>query len=337
VLWDDLLAADEVERDPAVGPSDAGVLVPGKRCARQLAYRVQRVEPTDPVPDALARATVLGTLIHEGVARARHRFHPTWLIEVEVDVPGFDRPGRADAVAFDPGPDGEAEATVDDLKTLSDRVYQRVAEVGVAREQDQRQVELYGLGASAAGLNVARLSVTYLNRSNGDSWADVWSYDPAAAERTALAMHAVIDRTAGTPPEEIERGGRHPDWSPCHDCRWRARCWGTPPGQPAPTLVSERAAPAEVEAAARQMRGLRAERARVQDAIDYCREVLVSHDGAAYEDADGTRRQIRWTAGRPPGEGGALDQAAARALLEYYGETPPTIGTAPRLSFPAVR
>jgi hypothetical protein len=332
-LWDDLAAADALEqetRDPRVGPSDARVLVPGKGCQRQLAYRVQQVEPTDPVPDWALHAMILGKLIHEGVSRARELAHPTWLIETELQVPGFDRPGRVDAIDVD-------EGDVNDLKTLSDKQYPRVAEVGVAREEDRGQVELYALAWAALGGEPVRLSVTYLNRSSGADWTDSWTYDQAAAERTALAMYAVIDLTASTPPEEIPRGGRHPDWSPCDSCRWRARCWGIEPGQSAPTLVSDRAAPAEVEAAARQMRALRAERARVQDAIDYCREVLVSHDGASFEDADGTTRRIRWSAGRPPGEGGALDQAAARAILEHYGETPPTLGTSPRVSFPAVR
>jgi hypothetical protein len=333
-LWADLAAADALEqesRDPRVGPSDARVLVPGKGCRRQLAYRVQRVEPADPVPDRLVRAAILGKILHAGVAAARLAAHPGWLVEQPVTVPGFDRPGRVDAYETD-------SATVDDLKSLSDKMYQRTAERGSAADADGKQVELYGLGLAVEyGQPVERLSVTYLNRSSGESFEDSWSYDQAEAERTAAAMYAVIDLTASTPPEGIPRGGRHPDWSPCDSCRWRARCWGVEPGQPAPTLVSDRAAPAQVEAAARQMRALRAERARVQDAIDYCREVLVSHDGAAYEDVDGTRRRIRWTAGRPPGEGGALDQAAARAILEHYGETPPTLGTSPRVSFPAVR
>ena len=332
-LWTDLAAADALEqetRDPRVGPSDARVLVPGKGCQRQLAYRLQQVKPTDPVPEWMLRATILGKLIHDGVARARRLAHPTWMIETLIEVPGFDRAGRVDCIDTDTG-------TVDDLKTLSDKGFQRITEVGGARDQDRLQVELYALGWAAMGGEPERLSVTYLDRSSGEPWVDVWSYDQRAAERTALAMHAVIDLTATAPPQLIPRGGRHPDWSPCDSCRWRADCWGIEPGRPAPTLVSDRAAPAQVAAAARRMRALRAERARVQDAIDYCREVLVSQHGAVYEDVDGTKRQIRWSAGRPPGEGGPLDQAAARAILEHYGETPPTLGTSPRVSFPAVR
>lgn len=336
-LWTDLGALADAEdegRDPRIGPSDAGVLVPGKGCERQLAYRVQQVEPTDPVPDWLRRSAILGKILHDGVAQARRVAHPTWLVEEPVEIPGFDRPGKVDAYADD-------ERTVDDLKTVSEKVYTRVVEAGVAREQDRDQPALYGLGLVATGHRVERLSVTYLNRNAGrtgsEPFTDVWSYDQRAAERTAVAMYAVIDRTASTEPEDIPRGGRLPDWSPCDTCRWRAGCWGIEPGQPAPALVSERAAPAEVAAAARAMRALRAERARVSDALDYYRAVLLSHDGDTYEDEDGTMRQIRWTEGRPPGEGGALDQAAARALLEHYGETPPTLGTAARISFPAVR
>jgi hypothetical protein len=331
-LWADLLAtgaAADADRDPRIGPSDAGVLVPGRGCRRQLAYRVQRVEPTDPVPERMARAAELGNAIHERVATARRAAHPEWLVEEYVQIPGFDRPGKVDA--YDPA------GTVDDLKTVSDKVADRVFEDGTAREADRRQVELYGLGLAAAGHRVEVLSITYMNRSNGDPLTDSWSYDQERAERTALEMYAVIDLTADTPPEEIPRDGRHPDWSPCEGCRWRARCWGIEPGAPAPTLVSDRAAPAEVAAAARQMRALSAERTRIQDAIDYCREVLRMHDGTSFEDEEGVRRRVRWTEGRPPGEGGALDQAAARALLEHYGEPAPTLGTAPRISFPAVR
>jgi hypothetical protein len=332
-LWADLGALADLEdegRDPRIGPSDAGVLVPGRGCERQLAYRVQQVEPTDPVPEHMVRAAILGSAIHERVADARRHAHPTWMVEAEIPIPGFDRPGRVDAIDVETG-------TVDDLKTVSDRVFRTVTDAGVARPQDRPQVELYALGWEAMGGEPERLSVTYLNRSSGEPFTDVWSYDQGQAERTAVAMYAVIDRTASTDPADISRGGRLPDWSPCDTCRWRAGCWGIEPGQPAPTLVSDRAAPAEVAAAARSMRALRAERVRLNEALDYHRAVLLAHNGDTYEDEDGTMRQIRWTEGRPPGEGGALDQAAARALLEHYGETPPTLGTAARLSFPAVR
>ncbi len=328
-LWADLLAGDD-GYSPAIGPSDAGVLGP-RGCERQLAYRVQGIPATDPVPAWWRRVAKLGDILHEGVAQARRRAHPNWLIEHPLDVPGFDRPGRLDA--YDPADGGE----VNDLKTCSDRAFTSIADRGQGRDGDQHQDELYGLALASSGPPVARLSLTYLNRSNGETFTDRWSFDPAAARKTALAMYAVIDRTGSTEPADIPRGGRVPTWAPCDTCRWRTACWDLQPGEEPETVVSQRAAVADVARAARQARELYAQRRELDDALAYCKEILMAQHGATFEDADGITRQVRWSDGRPPGEGGKLDTRAARALLEHYGETVPTLGTAPRLSFPAVR
>jgi hypothetical protein len=327
--WADLLA-DEDEHDPAIGPSDAGVLGP-RGCERQLAYRVQQVPATDAVPDWLSRWRVLGKVLHAAVATARQNAHPNWLVEHALAVPGFDRPGTLDAYAPESG------GQVDDLKTTTDNAFRWLADGGQGRTGDQHQAELYGLALTAAGPPVARLSLTYLNRSSGETWTDTWSYDPAAARRTALAMYAVIDRTGATAPADIPRGGKAPHWAPCDTCRWRANCWGIEPGASGEGVVGALAAEADVARAAEHARELRAERARIDDALDYCKELLMGHDGKTFIDRDGTPRRVRWSDGKPAGAGGALDQAAARALLEHYGEAVPTLGVAPRLTFPAVR
>lgn len=325
-LWDDLLAEYEqrqAERDPAVGPSDARVLVPGKGCVRQLAYRSQRVPATDPEPEHRTRAAIIGEAIHAQVATARRATH--WaLVEFQVTPPGFPRAGRLD---------GYTAGEVNDLKTVSSRVYAGVLELGKARPGDGRQAELYALALAELGHEVHTLSVTYVNRETGEDFTDSWSWDADAAWRTAIAMYRVID-AASLPPAELGRAARLPHDRPCDGCPWRTACWGTLSAAPVDVVTP---APADVAAAARELKAALSARAELEERIEQLRHEVGAAHGMRFEDEEGIVREIRWSSGRPPGEGGALDQGRARALLEYHGEQPPTLGTAPRLSMPAVR
>jgi hypothetical protein len=92
-----------------------------------------------------------------------------------------------------------------------------------------------------------------------------------------------------------------------------------------------------VASAARELHAALAQRAELEDRITALRREVEGADGMSFEDGEGIMRKIRWTTGRPPGEGGQLDQRRARALLAYHDEQAPTLGTAPRLSMPAVR
>lgn len=325
-LWDDLLAEYErgqAERDPAVGPSDARVLVPGKGCVRQLAYRTQRVPATDPEPEHRTRAAIIGEAIHAQVATARRA--AGWaMVEADVTPPGFPRAGRLD---------GYEAGRLDDLKTVSSRVFARVLELGKARPEDALQLDPYGLAVVALGLPLHTLSITYVNRDNGEDFTDSWSWDPESAWRTAIAMYRVID-AAAKPSAELGRAARTPHGRPCDGCPWRTACWGTLSLTPEDVVTP---APVDVAAAARELKAALGQRAELEERIERLRHEVGAAHGMRFEDQEGIMREIRWSSGRPPGEGGALDQGRARALLEYHGELSPTLGTAPRLSMPAVR
>lgn len=338
-LQRDLYAYEQIEqelRDPAPGPSDVAVLHPPAGCRRRLAYRVQGAEPTDPVPAWLVRSAIMGKAVHLVAAQARRELHPDWLVEEPVTVPGFDRPGQLDA--YDP-----ASGTVDDVKSKSDHAYRAVLERGQAAAHERDQVLLYGLALEAGqpGLQVAvkRCSVTYVNRSTGDQFVDSWTYDRAAAEQVALAMYGVLDLVESRPADDIPRDGRNPAWKPCDSCPFRRRCWDLPADatdRDIELTVSTRATPAEVVEAAVTLQQLRAEGRENKAGQDWCKAVLAGHGGARFTDPDGIERTVRWSKSKPAGEGGHIDTEAVRARYELLGEPVPTLGTASRLSFPAV-
>lgn len=100
------------------------------------------------------------------------------------------------------------------------------------------------------------------------------------------------------------------------------------------TAQSAYLAPAEVADAADQLRVIRAEQAKLKEAADYLRLQLVGHAGATFTDSEGIERQVKWSRGSTTG--GQLDSAAVRARYAALGEKPPTLGTAPKVSTPAL-
>jgi hypothetical protein len=329
-LWRDLLAMErdyQASRSPEIGPSDVRALHP-KGCERQLAYRVHGTEPSDPEPEWLIRQAVMGTAVHAHIAAARRLAHPHWLVEARVQVPGFDRPGAVDACG---------DGTCDDVKTKSDRGYEAITNRGIPYEADHDQVLLYALGLEDDGVDVRRCSVTYVNRSDGQSQVHSWSYDRGEALLVADRMHGLIDRVDLLDPVDVPRGGQAPEWRPCDSCPFRSLCWNLDDVPEGYTALSYELADAEVADAAEQLRLVRAEGTANKEAQEYLRMQLEGHGGKTFMDSDGITRRIAWSAGKPYGQGGALDQTAARQLLTSYGVEPPTLGVAPRLTFPAVR
>lgn len=326
-LWTDLLAKErnyQQTRSPEVGPSDARALHPGG-CERQLAYRVQGVPTTDDEPVWLIRQAVMGTAVHAHVAEARREAHPDWLVEHAVQVPGFDRKGAVDACG---------DGTADDLKTKSDRGYSTLVERGKAYDADRDQVLLYSLGLEDEGQDVRRCSVTYLNRSDGDSMVDSWTYDRREALAVADRMHALIDRTAMLPPEVIPRGGRLPTRRPCDSCPWLRECWQLDQVPEGFTAVSYDLAPTDVAEAAEQLRLVRAEATALKEAAEYLTAQLQGHGGQVFTDSEGIVRRVAFSKPKAPGEGGQLDSKAVRAFYAAVGEEPPTLGVSPRLTLP---
>lgn len=332
-LNSDLLAFDEAEHGahtPGIWPSDVRVLTPGRGCRRQLAYRLADTPPSDKVPDWLILAALAGTATHAVVENARRKAHPTWWLERRVRVPGFDRDGRLDAYMDD-------LSTVEDIKTKSERGFETACNRGDPDEPDRNQVLLYGLAVETLGAPVKVCSVCYVSRSTLDSHTVTWTYDRREAEDVAMRMFMVLDAVNVPDPEDVDRDGRAPHWSPCDTCPFRSRCWNLDPDADPAAVVAARATPEEVAVAAETLMGLREEDRENKLAQDWCRAVLVGHAEEEFTSSDGVRRRIHWSRDVEAGTGGRLDTKAAREILEAKGLPVPLLGQAPKVTFPAVR
>ena len=262
------------------------------------------------------------------MARARELSHPTWQVEARVQAPGMERAGTVDAAMDDLG-------NVDDIKTKSARGMDAILARGQAYNSDREQVLIYALAIEhASGTAPRTCSVTYVDR-NGylDPFVDTWTYDRGEALRALAKLHALQDAIdAG---DELPRDGLGPDTGrPCDTCRWIATCWQLDKVPAGYTAQSAYLAPAEVADAADQLRRVRAEVAELEKAADYLKLQLTGHDGATFEDSDGIKRTVKWSKGNAVG--GHLDSKAVRQRYADLGERPPTLGTAPRLTTPAV-
>lgn len=322
LLRDDLQAYEDSDpHAPGIGPSDSD------RCRRQVGYRVTGTPPDRPEDATLVRMAWVGTALHKHVAEARQLTHPTWLVEGKVQPPGLDREGTVDAYLDD-------HANVDDIKTKTGRGYEAILTRGRAYDGDRKQVLVYGLALEEAGRVVRTCSVTYLDREGRhDPFVDCWTYDRQEALAALAELHALADAIdAGA---DLPRDGRGPDTGrPCDTCQWIKTCWQLDSVPEGYTAQSAGLAPAEVAEAAEQLRLLRAEQAEIKAAVDYLRLQLVGHNGATFVDAEGITRQVKWSKGS--NRGGQLDSAAVRARYADLGEEPPTLGTAPKVSTPAV-
>jgi len=319
---DDLQALEDSDpHAPGIGPSDSG------RCRRQVGYRVRQVPMDRPEDEGLRRHAWVGTALHAHVARARQHAHPLDTVEGKVQPPGLDRKGTVDCYMDDLG-------NVDDLKSKSHRGMDAVLTRGRAYDGDRQQVLIYALSLEDEGREVRTCSVTYVDR-NGllDPFVDCWTYDRSEALAALAALHALAD--AIDSGDDLPRDGRGPDTGrPCDTCPWIATCWQLDKVPEGYTAQSAFLAPAEVAEAAEQLRLLRAEAAELKDATDYLRLQLVGHAGATWTDADGIERQVKWSRGSV--KGGHLDSKAVRARYAELGETPPGLGTAPKVTTPAI-
>lgn len=322
LLNDDLAAFEASDpHAPGIGPSDSD------RCRRQVGYRVTETPPDRPEDATLVRMAWVGTALHKHIAQARQLTHPTWLVEGLVYPPGLDRPGTVDAYLDDLG-------NVDDIKTKTHRGMDAILTRGRAYDADRKQVLVYGLALQEAGCTVNTCSVTYVDR-NGlqDPFVDTWSYDRQEALEALASLHALADAIdAGA---ELPRDGRGPDTGrPCDTCQWIKTCWQLDSVPEGYTAQSAWLAPEEVAEAADTLRLLRKDQAETKEAIDYLRLKLQGHNGAVFTDSDGVQRQVKWSKGST--KGGQLDSEAVRRRYADLGEDPPTLGTAPKVSTPAV-
>jgi hypothetical protein len=224
--WDDGRTADRTRH--LVSPSD---LASG--CDRRTMYRVRGTEPDT---DTDNRKAIAGTLIHGGLKHA-------------IEAAG----GVVEAVCHFPHPgigDGHADivwthdGTVDDVKTKSDRAYQRWMNHG-PDEGELEQARAYAWAVhhgladpgedatdpardadllAAATSHVDTVRIVAYNRDTGESHEWVEAYDDDTAWAAVIRMGRLsTDIDNGV---DIPRQGNGPGTGfPCDWCEFAATCW----------------------------------------------------------------------------------------------------------------
>lgn len=327
-LWEQLHQDD---RDPSAGPSDVG------RCRRQTGYRVLRTEPDDEYEDDRS-AAVAGSLVHLAVATVRAKLYPAALVEHPVRAPGLEREGTLDAYAG---------GIVDDVKSASCHVWDRIVGSGQPRPGDLDQLGLYALGLEDAGHQVTELTVSYYNRCTGTVWTTrtPWTTDQRRAALAGLfRLHAVLD--AADAGKLLPRDQPHPGTRTCELCPFRRRCWELD-SQPAEhvgphTAYAETAAerleaiaamddderaavedylPPPLEEAARRHLELGELQQQLEDERRAIAQQLRGWQDARLTDAAGVVRRVAWT--RPGPSRMVDDTEAAAELLRQLGHDVP--------------
>ncbi|MFI0912438.1 PD-(D/E)XK nuclease family protein [Streptomyces abikoensis] len=252
-IWTAATAVDERRprsRHRKLGASDTV-------CQRRAGYVVHQVPPTDK-PDT--RAAILGTYIHEGLLQsARSEFG--WLVERVVSDERIR--GHIDVVQLDEEtasrlpkrhrPVEPADVlTVEDVKTKSSRVWDRVLRYGPT-DAEVRQVLLYADLLRTTGfadvpgqrylhrigpLNVGRIRFRFVCRDTGEEHVDEFPFDPWLADQARWWVDRVLEADS---PEELRRdhdGPGLPTKTLCDFCPWASACWpGTAPGRPVQTML----------------------------------------------------------------------------------------------------
>lgn len=250
-IWDAAHAADA--RRPRsiqtqLGASDT-------ICSRRAGYILAGAERTNAGDK---RAAILGTYIHRGLLEDARREYG-WLIERTV-ADGTLR-GHIDVVQLDAAtaarlpkrhrPVEPAEAvTVEDVKTKSSRVWDRVVRFGPTAAE-MRQVLLYADLLRTVGfadvpgqrylhrlgpVDVQRIRFRFVCRDTGEEHIQEFAFDEWLAAEARWWVERVVEADS---PEELRRDHDGPGLSViCDNCAFVEACWpGVAPGQPAQTIL----------------------------------------------------------------------------------------------------
>ncbi|WJV48922.1 PD-(D/E)XK nuclease family protein [Streptomyces flavofungini] len=219
-------------------------------CGRRAAYILHGATPTDH-PDK--RAAILGTYIHHGLLESA-RTEYGWLVERSVqdalirghvDVVQLDKATAADLPARHRPAVPADVLTVEDVKTKSTYMWDRVRRYG-ATVAELRQVHLYAGALFEVGfedipgqrylsrlgpLDIQRLRFRFINRDSGEEHVQEIEFDP---QRAAEAQWWVERVREISDPEEMPRDFHGPGLDTiCDYCPFRSKCWpGTAPGVP---------------------------------------------------------------------------------------------------------
>ena len=300
--WDDDLQA---ARELGVGPSDAG------RCRRQVAYAVRGTPPDTARPKD---AAIMGTLIHEGIARVIAERFVSTLREsnVPVTIPGLHRQGTADDVWW-------WAQLLTDYKTTSERMTQYWVNRGGPDEDvwDQPYAYAYGLNAVQPD-TISAVRVVIIDRNSGDSHEWVRPYTDEDGQRAVAALVALA--AAIDSGQDLPRDGAGPGRGyPCDYCPFVKTCWqldDVPEGMSAQSALIAGDAELVAAAAADYLEAQQTE-AKAKRAKEDARAFLV---GINVDDLDGYR--VRWGGGRLKTET-ELDVDALCAIAAKHDEQIP--------------
>lgn len=281
-------------------------------CRRRAGYRIAGTEPSNASGSVQA---VMGTAVHAAVESVYAEMQAAGLIPagdlVEHEVTFAGILGHLDRWI-------EADATLVDTKTTSDRWLQHIKVHGPSRDHVW-QTHLYAAALIAQGKPVRRIVIDYLARDTGNDHQAVIEFRPAVVGE-ALEW---LDTVRSTPLVYLNRD-YEPDSSFCEHCPFRDTCWagGVAERDPRSVLYIEEPDAAkwadqlwrarEAKAAATALE------AEAKGALDALRPI--SEKGSQVVDI-GYRLPLKWTITEPV----RIDSKAVRAEYAKTGATPPIL------------
>lgn len=288
-------------------------------CRRRAGYRLTGTAPTNPGGSVQA---VLGTAIHEAVAKVLHDMQaagiipPDAAIEEEVRFAGI-------VGHFDRYEDG----ILSDTKTTSDNWLTHIEVHGPDR-QHVWQVNLYAAALIRSGRPVRTLVLDYIARDTGRDWQWRGTPDPQQV-RDALRW---LEAIRAVDVDMLNRDYA-PDTSFCQHCPFYATCWdGAVPGRdPRSVLLVE---DPDAVRWARQLEDARQVKASAEalekeakGALDALRP---NESGTELVDVGLPDKVLKFEVRTPE----RLDTTAVKAEYAKAGATPPTkTGREVRLGF----
>lgn len=250
-IWDAAHAADA--RRPRSVQTQLGAS--DTICSRKAGYIMAGTERTNAGDK---RAAILGTYIHQGLLEDARREYG-WLIERTVTDATLR--GHIDVVQLDAAtaaklpkrhrPIRPAEVvTVEDVKTKSSRVWDRVVRYGPTAAE-MRQVLLYADLLRTAGfadvpgqrylhrlgpIDVKRIRFRFVCRDSGEERIQEFDFDEWLAVEARWWVDRVLEADS---PDDLRRDHDGPGLSViCDNCPFVESCWpGVAPGQPAQTTL----------------------------------------------------------------------------------------------------
>lgn len=203
----------------SVGPSDLN------NCRREIWYRETPPEGFEPDEEGTDWAAIMGSIIHDNIARARaSKYGKSLLHEQAVRISGLDRPGRLDE--YD-----RRWARITDFKSKGTYPWDALIEFG-PDEADWEQAAVYAFGWVEAGHPVKQLRLLYINRATGEERRFIRPYTDEAGRAARGKLLALLAELEMGVEQPRDRSGPSSDWK-CRNCFARSHCWNIPAAEAA--------------------------------------------------------------------------------------------------------